>query len=565
MARRVRNTIPRVAFRWLAGRPLDGYRRTDATFGRPGRSSCVPGVTRPSRWSLLPGWQRSVWRQAGLTLGGSGAWLYVAHRVLFWTVVGLIVAGGVAAAVWVVVAEIRRREHHRQWVRPLAAAVAPQLGVSETAAKASLDVPRDFDREGSKGVRVDLPESWGADQPRKALVAGTVAAKLGLVDPDVSWRVAGAHPHLLVKPAPRPPKRVDLDDVSAEIASAPDSAPVLGMGRRGQLVSVDLDHESPHVLISAGTGAGKSVLIRAIAAQALAKGAEVTVLDVKRSSHRWARGLPGVTYLCDPGDINDHLVDLAAEADRRQRIVETAGEGAHVGTRRLVVAEEMNATTGRVATWWADRRGPGDPKTAPGVKALQELLFMGRTARTHVIASAQLGTARSLGGPEARENFGTRILARYSLNAWRMLVPEVWPAPRSSKHPGRCQVAIAGHAVECQALYLTDDQARHLATAPAPVVPIHTGARTTTPPQAQPTPKPTPQPEPPLRVVRPPIGLAEAARTICAPLTLSALRNARKRDEAFPQPVAQRGREHLYSPDALARWRRNRDRGEVAS
>ncbi|WP_228388846.1 hypothetical protein, partial [Streptomyces jumonjinensis] len=31
---------------------------------------------------------------------------------------------------------------------------------------------------------------------------------------------------------------------------------------------------------------------------------------------------------------------------------------------------------------------------------------------------AQSATARALGGPEVREQFATRILARYSVNAW---------------------------------------------------------------------------------------------------------------------------------------------------
>jgi hypothetical protein len=77
---------------------------------------------------------------------------------------------------------------------------------------------------------------------------------------------------------------------------------------------------------------------------------------------------------------------------------------------------------------------------------------------------AQSATARALGGPEIREQFATRILARYSMNAWRMLAPEIHPAPKSTKHPGRAQVVIGGTARETQVLFFTDAEAREWAT-----------------------------------------------------------------------------------------------------
>ncbi|MER8091135.1 hypothetical protein ACFVZR_33805 [Streptomyces sp. NPDC058316] len=56
---------------------------------------------------------------------------------------------------------------------------------------------------------------------------------------------------------------------------------------------------------------------------------------------------------------------------------------------------------------------------------------MGRQVRLHVLLVAQSTTARAIGGPEMRENSSTRILVRYTLNAWRMLVPACHPGPRS--------------------------------------------------------------------------------------------------------------------------------------
>ena len=86
---------------------------------------------------------------------------------------------------------------------------------------------------------------------------------------------------------------------------------------------------------------------------------------------------------------------------------------------------------------------------------------------------AQSATARAIGGPEMRENFSTRILVRYTLNAWRMLVPEVSPIPMPTEHPGRVQVVTRGRAQETQVLNLSNAEAREWATSG-----VHAGGKT---------------------------------------------------------------------------------------
>jgi hypothetical protein len=66
--------------------------------------------------------------------------------------------------------------------------------------------------------------------------------------------------------------------------------------------------------------------------------------------------------------------------------------------------------------------------------------------------NALLRPVHALGGPEVREQFYTRILARYTVNAWRMLAPEIPPAPKSAKHTGRAQVVMGGTAGEAGAV-----------------------------------------------------------------------------------------------------------------
>src|SRR5262249_22324429 len=115
----------------------------------------------------------------------------------------------------------------------------------------------------------------------------------------------------------------------------------------GKPISVDLDSDSPHVLVSASTGGGKSVLLRSVASQMMANGAIATFLDIKRHSHRWAKNLPNAGYASTLPEIGNALVELGKEVHRRNEIVEQwpgTVETAPVGPRIVVVFEEMNAT-----------------------------------------------------------------------------------------------------------------------------------------------------------------------------------------------------------------------------
>jgi hypothetical protein len=269
----------------------------------------------------------------------------------------------------------------------------------------------------------------------------------------------------------------------------------------------------------------------------------------------------------------------------------------------LILLEEINATMKQLARYWGTIRESGDPKISPAVDALNEILYMGRQLRMHVLLLAQSATARALGGPEVREQFATRILARYSMNAWRMLAPEVHPAPKSTKHPGRAQVVIGGTARETQVLFFTDAEAREWATtgrsatparkrpavpaqpAPAELQKAADGPQTTGPDNQ--TPIPPTEPEAPAHaalhapqddaddspgtiaatspgnragdVDDQAVGLREAAEHHL-PYTLAALRYARANDRTFPGPVDKRGAELLYRVGDLKRWARNRPR-----
>ncbi|WP_331750622.1 FtsK/SpoIIIE domain-containing protein [Streptomyces sp. NBC_00046] len=116
------------------------------------------------------------------------------------------------------------------------------------------------------------------------------------------------------------PELLRLTDpgVREQLEALPGSKVLIGLGTDGQPVCVDLDAESPHVLVCSASGGGTSTTLRTLAAQLLHHGAHALVLDLKRVSQQWARGLPTVTYCRDIADIHDALVGLRAELKRRR-------------------------------------------------------------------------------------------------------------------------------------------------------------------------------------------------------------------------------------------------------
>ncbi|MGW7410017.1 pRL2-11 [Streptomyces sp. NPDC054833] len=605
--------------RFLAGRDMDGIKRTDATFWHPGTRVLPKVEGRVGRSSYRAGWQRLTFRISGLGAAAGGGWWGWEHQETaraWWenrdaAPIAALQTGGISAASAAAAGGLayglltrKRREFMREWVTPLHEAIAVPLGISElTDPRRYLHIPRNFSDDDAQ-IRIDVPTHMRFNED---LVADLIVKKLALENVSFTWRRAGNDTHVIVKKRLAPPKVLRLSDpgVREILAKMPESAPLIGLGAGKKKVSVDLDHDSPHVLISAGTGGGKSTILRCITCQFIHNGALAYVLDFKRISHTWARGVPGVTYCRDIAEIHDALVYLAQEGRRRLALAEQLDDDVldrepwRVGPRLVILLEEVNATMAQLKRYWAKIRESGDPKTSPAVDALAEVLFMGRQVRLHVLLVAQSATARAIGGPEMRENFSTRILVRYTLNAWRMLVPQVSPIPMPSEHPGRAQVVTADRAHETQVLNLSNAEAREWAMSgvhanaktgpalqkpPAPAIDLLTDARSQPPVLPAPAPEPTPaaagdvladarRTTPPTEASELPpapapaadpddalVGLRKAHQDHLPQITLAALRYARANDPEFPRPVAKRGAEFLYRVGDLKKWARNRPR-----
>jgi hypothetical protein len=366
----------------------------------------------------------------------------------------------------------------------------------------------------------------------KQSITKIVRAKLGKAYV-VQWNESGAQPNAVFStPPPPPPSTALWTDWLGLVLSANDSAPVLGVSQNNVPVFADLEADSPHILVSAATGGGKSVLTKMILSQGINRGAGAVILDFKRTSHSWAFNIPGTLYAKDIKDIHDALVAIGEEANRRNMAADDPL--CIVGPRLYLVCEEMNATIFKLSQYWEEVKPRGGPKISPAIAGLRDVLFMGRHVNINVIAVAQMLTARAIGGPEARENFAIRCLSRYTLNAWKMLCPEISPMPKKSRTQGRWQIVKNGEAFDTQVIFATDAQARAHALEGA----MHENLTIVS--------------QEPLQIVN--MTLSDAYRHFdgIAP-TLDALRKAAQRD-GFPAVAERTTRGNMYDYAALTEY-----------
>lgn len=461
-----------LGIRYVTGFPMLGAPTTDATFWSRGTQMVdrpnVWGRRRATRWSLMPMWRRAVWRLSVLAVA-----VVVAYAVNRWPTATLTVGGWFVGAVavvtvWRAVRWARLRRHRNHYLRPLHRVLTLELGIEDEGLRPEhwLDIPVNFKDQDAR-FRVLLPSTFFAgagpddDDPlaarrdggtggKRQRVDAVIYEKLGLSasEMSVTYHTVGARPLAVYRHVDHAPTKVAATDVHKVMVKASESAPVIGLGRNGRVVAVDLDAESPHMLASMSAGGGKSVLMGGLVAQLLANGAHGVILDFKRTSQKDLKDHPHVRYCRDIGDIHDELVALAEECMRRAYAID-AGEDP--GPRLVVLVEEQNALKDALDLHWDEIGGRGK---SPAVIALNKLLYMGREPKVHVLAVAQMGTAQALGGPAARENYATRILGRASHQAWAMLAPQV-PRnriPKNTRKAGRVHVVVAGEVIETQAI-----------------------------------------------------------------------------------------------------------------
>jgi hypothetical protein len=589
-------------YRYLSGRLLDG---TAGGWLTPGSGSW---------WRQRPGWQRQIVRVwlPGAYVWGQAADQVAAHPALAEGSLLAVAAVGGPVAVRQARRWWRTRRFHREYTHPTLAALAPVLGdapvklhvdpslgtllprlirpaspaeqwireqygrrlepavrwlpdrlargretlaspIRPAAARVRHALTRPGEEHGPR-IRLEAVVPYLTPDQRQA-VESVIGAKLPAGELVGSWDQVGQRVSATWTVRKRPPASVGYADLAARFDRLADDEIFLGMAAGGKPKIVSFSEDAPHIALSAGSGAGKSVLAKLAAVQVLARGGEVVILDIK-GSHRWALGMPGVTYCTKPEQMHKVLLKLDALADERNDAAPHHPEGWVPGKRYLVIAEELNATMARIKLWWDQVREKHEPKTPPAISAFRNLMFMGRSAFIHVLAVAQMLSALAAGGPEARENFGIRCLARFTKNAWQMLCDGV-AMPRPSRTLGRWQIVVGGEATETQVCYLNDAEAK-LFVAKYRGVPEAGGTPLMAPDQEM-FPEHGPVGNTGLDPLSEPITLRQAVERGLAPWSFDATkrrlqRAGRREGTPVPQPVGRDGLAHQYRVGDLVIW-----------
>ncbi|MFF8786910.1 cell division protein FtsK [Streptomyces sp. NPDC015125] len=248
---------------------------------------------------------------------------------------------------------------------------------------------------------------------------------------------------------------VRLDDAcTPPLLVSPDLLLGLAAGDR----PVTVPDRTDHVLVATGAGGGTTTVLRSLAAQALARGAQADILDLTHAEHTWAREIPGARHLNDVAEVHDYLM-IAAGGLRNDRQESSDGWGG----RRVLVIEELAGLVEALRAYWLLTRPETQLQEAPAVEALALLLASGRVCGWTILAGDTGGSLPGPGAVSPRE-FSTRILGYGSSLLWRRLAPGV-PAPEPSARIGRFHVIEGGAATPFQALYLTSAEARAFALA----------------------------------------------------------------------------------------------------
>jgi hypothetical protein len=115
-------------------------------------------------------------------------------------------------------------------------------------------------------VEITLPSGFATKEQRD-FIRQAVVAKLGVSDLVETWDQVGPTARGMWTVRERPPEKCVLADVIGILDSIPEWEFVVGITTGGRPVIISLDDDAPHIACSAGSGAGKSVLAKAIAVQ----------------------------------------------------------------------------------------------------------------------------------------------------------------------------------------------------------------------------------------------------------------------------------------------------------
>lgn len=216
----------------------------------------------------------------------------------------------------------------------------------------------------------------------------------------------------------------DVDDLLANYSKV-----TIGLG-------VDVDGQelvwrpaiSPHMLLTGGTGSGKTSLARAVIAQITQYGWPVWILDAKRIEFLDMRDWPNVQIVAGGLEQQVAMVRRVWELmEYRYSLIEKGVCRPKDFEPLVVFADEFADFRVNLLEWYAQIKVKGDPARPPTTAEFGSLLRKARTCRIHIIAALQRPDVELLGSGEARDNFGCRVSLGRLLSAQAAIM--VWGDP----------------------------------------------------------------------------------------------------------------------------------------
>jgi hypothetical protein len=426
--------------------------------------------------------------------------------------------------------------------RPVAAGAAALLGSDDPAARVAgraLAVVESRVLAATPGrIVVPVADHWAGRPAQVQELSRIVGQRVG-GEWDASTQLRTAPFSVRYTPRPAPPESVlwtPDGQLAAAVAATTQDRPVLGVGSRGEYVNLDFTGEIAHLAASFGTGAGKSSFLRWLTAQFAYHGVrEFVVCDVKWVSLAGMEGVPGLHIYRDVEEIWDAIALARAEMDRRY--VELLADPKRVFPRMVIILEEQNAFAMESAMRWMHVRPDGVKKALPPVWGdIGLLLLKGRQVNINLISVYQRMTADSCGGGAFRDQYGLKMLSRFSPQAWDTLVG-TRPRGVSSAVPGRAIAVLGGLHRNVQIPYISPEDALTLATSgPEVAVPVRVDPCSV-----------ADHPVEPLWTLR------EAVERELIPMTYDAARQARNRSGDLIAD-GRKGNSDAYTASTLQAW-----------
>ena len=384
-----------------------------------------------------------------------------AHKPLLITFA--ILAALIAIGVGIIITAIKRRIMLRTAAkRNFTNRIRKKLGHGEEAKK-FVKWPQDPYAVGAK-ITVRYPQKFSATEQDTKIVPEVINSLVG-----GQWDADHDHLHNRLVYVRRPlPKKLPTSLRYEDHPSDPVDLIKFSQNIDHNWLTIDLTHLTPHVVVSASTGWGKTSILSLIIAHVAARGGLIDICDPKQIGFLSRKagefnlgGLPMIRISTELDEMLRTIERFRDEMDETNRKLK-AGTADPDRPLRLLVIDELGTFNAMVIDQW---QADGNKGTPTVFRDMRRILWQGRQSGFHVVNAAQQANVNALfGTSDARDQYGLRIAAGpQSDDAWRMLFGRTTKID-SGAIKGRAIVGIGSELTTVQMAQITPTQARKIAS-----------------------------------------------------------------------------------------------------